>query len=68
VLASRREELLARPGVTGVGIGRGEQAGTFVIVCYLDAERDTHGLPTALDGVPVTAEQSGEFRAQENAG
>lgn len=68
MLASRREELLARPGVTGVGVGRGERAGEFAIVCYLASDRHAAALPAELEGVPVKLEVTGEFKAQEGAG
>lgn len=66
VLASRRDELLARPGVTGVGVGRGELPGKFVIVCYLASEGQAGALPAELEGVPVKAHVTGEFKAQES--
>lgn len=64
VLASRGDELLARPGVTGVGVARGDRAGKFVIVCYLASERHADALPAELEGVPVKPQVTGEFKAQ----
>lgn len=68
VLASRRDELLAQPGVTGVGVGRGDRAGEFVIVCYLASERHAEALPAKLEEVPVKPLVTGEFKAQEGGG
>lgn len=64
VLASRRDELLARAGVTGVGVGRDEEAGRFVIVCYLESDRYLEALPAAIEGIRVRPEVTGEFRAK----
>jgi len=44
------ERLLDTPGVAGVGVGT-NRAGRAVIRIYL--ERDTGGIPSVLDGVPV---------------
>jgi hypothetical protein len=64
VLAARRGELLARPGVTGVGIGRGDRAGELVIVCYLVSEPEADALPAELEGFAVKPIVTGEFKAQ----
>jgi hypothetical protein len=56
-------ELLARPGVAGVGTER-EPDGDWVIVVHLDpAHAPTEQLPTVLDGVPVRTVTDGPFVA-----
>jgi hypothetical protein len=64
VLANRRDALLARPGVTGVGVGRDDRTGGYAIVCYLESEVHADALPAELDGVPLRPQVTGEFRAQ----
>ncbi len=56
-------ELLAIPGVQGVGIGDAGR-GTAIKV-YVDASTPELGqrIPRELDGVPVLVEQTGEFRS-----
>ena len=58
MLAAHRDELLARPGVVGVGEGE-EQGGPCVVVLVEGAAE----LPAELDGYPVVARGSGPLRA-----
>jgi hypothetical protein len=59
-------ELMAIPGVTGVGIGQDPRKPGRVIKVYV--ERTTPELmkkiPKEIEGYPVALEQTGEFRAQ----
>lgn len=56
-------ELLARPGVSGVGTARGE-GDDWVIEVHVDAgARGRLDLPTELDGVEVRVVEDGPFRA-----
>ena len=63
VLARRTGELMAVPGVVGVGEGvsRGKPC-IIVFVVKKDAEA-LRRIPASLDGYPVRVEASGEFRA-----
>lgn len=60
VVEVRSPELLAIPGVSGVGIGL-DRAGAAVAVVLL--ERADVSVPKTLDGLPVTTEVVGRFRA-----
>ena len=63
VLARRTGELMAVPGVVGVGEGvsRGKPC-IMVFVAKKDAEA-LRRIPASLDGYPVRVEASGEFGA-----
>lgn len=58
-------EIMGIPGVTGVGIASNDRAAGLAIKVYV--ERITPELklriPAELDGYPVIAEATGEFRA-----
>ena len=63
VLARRTGELMAVPGV--VGVGEGVSRGTACIMVFV-AKKDAEALrriPDSLDGYPVRVEASGEFGA-----
>jgi hypothetical protein len=59
VLAAHRGELLALPGV--VGVGEGEERGEPCVVVLVDGAVE---LPTELDGYRVVARGSGPLRAR----
>ena len=59
MLAAHRGELLALPGVAGVG--QGERDGRPCIVVFV--ERPVEGLPAVLDGFRVTVVESGPISA-----
>ena len=63
VMKKHTGELMAMPGVVGVGEGasRGKPC-IIVFVAKKDAEA-LRGIPASLDGYPVRVEASGEFRA-----
>jgi hypothetical protein len=58
-------EIMAIPGVTGIGIGNSDRKTGLAIKVYV--ERMTPELkrriPAELEGYPVIAETTGEFRA-----
>jgi hypothetical protein len=64
VLARHREELLAVPGVVGVGIGRDASSGAPVIRVYTAGVTDEARamVPNDLEGVPIQLMESGEPR------
>ena len=66
VLGRHRDAIMARRGVTGVGIGAGAEPGTLAIVVYLDKAVGTanHTLPSSLEGVPVRYVVTGAIRSQ----
>ena len=63
VMKKHTGELMAVPGV--VGVGEGVSRGTACIMVFV-AKKDAEALrriPASLDGYPVRVEASGEFRA-----
>ena len=56
-------ELLGRPGVSGVGVEKGE-SGDFVIALHLNTDdpKVRAQLPTEIEGHPVKFVVSGPFR------
>jgi hypothetical protein len=59
VMAHHHDQLLAIPGVTGVGIGlKNGQPAIVIMVNRLTLELKAR-LPQQLDGIPVVVEQSG---------
>lgn len=65
VKAKHEDRLLAMPGVVSVGIGRGPD-GQSVIIVGLDGPRPetVKQLPKLLDGYPVRVEIIGPVKAQ----
>lgn len=65
VLAAHRDELVQRFSASGIGIGRPDPGGSYVITVYLASSRD---VPTvdAIDGVPLRFEVTGPFRAHSD--
>jgi hypothetical protein len=65
VKAKHQHELMARPGVVSVGIGK-DADGNPVIIVGLDRERPetVQALPRELEGYPVRAEVIGRIRSQ----
>ena len=63
VLQAHRAALMAEPHVVGVGIGRPDPEGPYVLVVMTD-----RGVPapplTAADGVPVVWQATGPLRLQ----
>jgi hypothetical protein len=57
------QELLSKPGVSGVGVEK-DESGEFVITVYLDSDDPgiQKQLPQDLEGVPVKFVLSGPFR------
>jgi hypothetical protein len=62
VLRRHQAALLARPGVTGVAVGR-SSIGDPAIVIYLLDKKHGAGLPATLDGHPVVTEVTGPIDA-----
>ena len=58
MLAAHRGELLARPGV--VGVGEGEERGEPCVVVLVEGAVE---LPAELDGYRVVARESGPLSA-----
>lgn len=66
ILAVKRrheDDLMARAGVTGVGIGRND-IGDDAIVIYVEDASAATGLPTDLDGYTVVTEVTGIIDTQ----
>jgi hypothetical protein len=63
VLRQHEGRLLARPGVTGVAIGK-SPTGDPAIVIYLQDQRIRTGLPKLIDGYPVVTQVTGPIEAQ----
>jgi len=63
VLRQQEGTLMARPGVTGVAIGR-SPTGDPAIVIYLQDQRFRKGLPKWIDGHPVVTQVTGPIEAQ----
>jgi hypothetical protein len=65
VKAAYSDELLALPGVSGVGTERDEDTGEIVLAVHYDAEQldVPEHLPASLDGVRVKPVPSGPFFA-----
>lgn len=58
-------EIMAIPGVTGIGIGEGDRPSSRVIKVYLDRQNSAveKRIPKELEGHPVKTEVTGEFNA-----
>lgn len=63
VLRQHEAGLLARPGVTGVAIGK-SPIGDPAIVIYLHDQISRSGLPKMIDGYPVVTQVTGPIEAQ----
>jgi hypothetical protein len=64
VLARHRAELMAMPGVNGVGVGSAAAHGAgegACIVVYVSHGRARDDIPRMLDGVPVCVVNAGPF-------
>lgn len=57
-------QLLSQPGITGVGIEKGDD-GEFVLAIHVDGSNPdiASQLPKQLDGLPVKIVKSGPYRA-----
>lgn len=74
VKAKYETELLAYPGVTGVGVGWRHKAGSFteeVSIVVMVRKKRAPGdlnprdiLPTELDGIPVDVQESGDITVE----
>ena len=62
VPASEEARLLAIPGVTSVGLGRGPAGGEAVVIGVVDPGVAAR-LPSEVAGVPVVVEITGEVNA-----
>lgn len=60
VVARHAPDLMARPGV--IGVGEGDRAGRPCIVVFVD--RPGVSLPVELEGYPVVARETGRFEAR----
>jgi hypothetical protein len=63
ILRQHQRMLLARPGVTGVAVGK-SPTGDPAIVVYLLDKSDRAGLPQTLDGYPVVVQVTGPITTQ----
>ena len=67
VLARHEAELMAVPGVNGIGVGSAAAHGAgegACIVVYTSHDRARDGIPPALDGVPVCVVIAGPFELE----
>jgi hypothetical protein len=62
VLERHREELMALPGVAGVGEGRCN--GKPCIKVYVKGKETGGKIPAEIEGFPVSVEETGEFRTK----
>ena len=58
-------EIMAIPGVTGIGIGEGDRPSSRVIKVYVERKNSDleKRIPKQLEGYPVKTEATGEFKA-----
>ena len=58
-------EIMAIPGVTGIGIGEGDRPSSRVTKVYVDRKNSAleQRIPKELEGHPVKTEITGEFKA-----
>jgi hypothetical protein len=61
VLDRHQDELLAKPGVVGVGLGEADDGGWQLVV--LVGELDGPSLPAALEGLPLAVRAIGQVNA-----
>jgi hypothetical protein len=63
VKSRHSNELLSKPGVSGVGVEK-DETGQFVILVYLDSNDPgvQQQLPQDIEGFPVKSVFSGPFR------
>jgi hypothetical protein len=54
------QELLGKPGVSGVGIEK-DEGGDYILVVHLADESARKSLPDQLEGHPIRYVQSGPF-------
>jgi hypothetical protein len=64
VLARHKNELMALPQVTGVGIGAGSSDNLYAIVVYLRSPVAAPEGPTSVDGIPVKYVKTGTITLQ----
>jgi len=67
VLARHEAELMALPGVHGVGVGSAAAHGAgegACIVVYVSPDRARDDIPPTLDGVPVCVVNAGPFELE----
>lgn len=58
------DELMAIPGVVGIGIGRSSNSMPVIVVFVNSSGRQVASkIPSQVDGVPVETRQTGEFKA-----
>jgi hypothetical protein len=62
VLRQHEHELLARPGVTGVAVGKSPTGEPAIVVYLLDKSYGS-GLPHSIDGHPVVVQVTGPIEA-----
>jgi len=61
VLERHQDELLAKPGVVGVGLGEAEEGGWQLVVLVGKLQDET--LPVAIEGLPLAVRAIGQVRA-----
>ncbi|MBC8248787.1 MAG: hypothetical protein H8E90_03830 [Anaerolineales bacterium] len=66
VMEKHQEELMGMPGVLGVGIGRSEATGEFVILVMIEEMTTAleEVLPKELDGFKVESVVTGEIKVE----
>lgn len=63
VLAQHQDQLMALPGVTGVGIGQQADRPVIVVMVRELTPSVREAVPRTLDGHPVVVEGTGEITA-----
>ncbi len=64
VLSRHKAKLLALPGVTGVGIGAGDQKTTYSIVLYVQSRSAGPKDLSSIEGVTVEYVETGTIELQ----
>jgi hypothetical protein len=62
VVSQRRSEIMHRFDAHGVGIGRPDPAGPYVISVYVTADADIPADPQSADGIPLHFVVTGQIR------
>lgn len=63
VLQQNQSALLAKPGVTGIGVGKSEIGDPAIVVYLLDRGYGA-AIPKEVNGIPVILQVTGRIEAQ----
>ena len=64
VLKRHTDELMAVPGVVGIGVGKSQGTPCIVVFVVQKNAEVLQQIPKSLEGYAVSVEESGEFRAR----